>query len=94
MLCALLTRARVQATEEAEPTKDLLMPLLPFQKQWLGWSLKQETGPIRGGILADEMGMGAWPTRGPLWVFDCAVRVTTLQRVVMHGDGGDFHPRG
>jgi SNF2 family DNA or RNA helicase len=50
---------RPQATEEAEPTKDLLMPLLPFQKQFLGWALKQEAGPLRGGILADEMGMGA-----------------------------------
>ena len=35
------------------------MPLLPFQKQFLGWALKQEAGPLRGGILADEMGMGA-----------------------------------
>ncbi|CAI5491510.1 unnamed protein product [Closterium sp. Naga37s-1] len=43
---------------EQEPAPDILMPLLPFQKEWLAWSLKQEQGPIRGGILADEMGMG------------------------------------
>ena len=41
-----------------EPPADMLMPLLPFQKQWLAWSLKQEHGFIKGGILADEMGMG------------------------------------
>lgn len=34
------------------------MPLLPFQKQFLAWAVRQEQGPIRGGILADEMGMG------------------------------------
>ncbi|CAI5974510.1 unnamed protein product [Closterium sp. NIES-65] len=43
---------------EQEPAPDILMPLLPFQKEWLAWSLKQEQGPIKGGILADEMGMG------------------------------------
>lgn len=41
-----------------EPPSDLLMTLLPFQKQFLGWALKQEQGDVRGGILADEMGMG------------------------------------
>eukprot|EP00252_Welwitschia_mirabilis_P009544 TRINITY_DN2218_c0_g1_i3.p1 TRINITY_DN2218_c0_g1~~TRINITY_DN2218_c0_g1_i3.p1 ORF type:complete len:916 (-),score=200.01 TRINITY_DN2218_c0_g1_i3:671-3418(-) len=41
-----------------EPPRELLMPLLPFQKEWLAWSLKQEESETRGGILADEMGMG------------------------------------
>ena len=34
------------------------MPLLPFQKESLGWMQKQEASDVRGGILADEMGMG------------------------------------
>eukprot|EP01041_Mallomonas_annulata_P005925 gene5925-11955_t len=38
--------------------RDLLMPLLPFQKEGLGWMVHQEGTDIRGGILADEMGMG------------------------------------
>lgn len=41
-----------------EPPPELLMPLLPFQKEWLAWSLKQEESEFKGGILADEMGMG------------------------------------
>lgn len=44
--------------EVAEPTPDLIMPLLKFQKEWLAWALKQEESEVRGGILADEMGMG------------------------------------
>lgn len=44
--------------EIREPPPELLMPLLPFQKEWLAWSLKQERSSMRGGILADEMGMG------------------------------------
>ena len=46
----------------AEPHADMLMALLPFQKEFLHWALRQETEPdnntLRGGILADEMGMG------------------------------------
>lgn len=41
---------------EAPP--DLLMTLLPYQKEFLAWAVKQERGDIKGGILADEMGMG------------------------------------
>ena len=41
-----------------EPSAQLLLPLLPYQKEFLGWSIQQEMGPIKGGILADEMGMG------------------------------------
>ena len=47
------------------PTQ-LRSPLQPFQQQGLSWLLKRETGDaeevahhvLRGGILADEMGMG------------------------------------
>lgn len=41
-----------------EPHSDLLMPLLPYQKEGLGWMLHQEQTAAHGGILADEMGMG------------------------------------
>ena len=43
--------------EQREPPPQLLLPLLPFQKEWLAWSLRQEYDH-GGGILADEMGMG------------------------------------
>lgn len=42
----------------AEPAPEVLLPLLRFQKEWLAWALAQEGSPSRGGILADEMGMG------------------------------------
>jgi SNF2 family DNA or RNA helicase len=41
-----------------EPPSDLLMPLLPYQKEGLGWMSNQEHVDVHGGILADEMGMG------------------------------------
>ncbi|KAG9157764.1 hypothetical protein Leryth_017846 [Lithospermum erythrorhizon] len=44
--------------ETAEAPADVIMPLLRYQKEWLAWALKQEESPARGGILADEMGMG------------------------------------
>lgn len=44
--------------ETAEAPSDVIMPLLRYQKEWLAWALKQEESPARGGILADEMGMG------------------------------------
>ncbi|XP_009795273.1 DNA repair protein RAD16 [Nicotiana sylvestris] len=44
--------------DTAETPSDLLMPLLRYQKEWLAWALKQEESTARGGILADEMGMG------------------------------------
>ncbi|GIX61280.1 DNA repair protein rhp16, putative [Babesia caballi] len=37
---------------------ELLVPLLPFQKDGVTWMYHQEKGPMKGGILADEMGMG------------------------------------
>ncbi|KAM3344549.1 DNA repair protein RAD16 [Capsicum galapagoense] len=45
-------------TETTEPPSDLITPLLRYQKEWLAWALKQEESTARGGILADEMGMG------------------------------------
>ncbi|KAK6157280.1 hypothetical protein DH2020_011528 [Rehmannia glutinosa] len=45
-------------TEIVEPSDDLIIPLLRYQKEWLAWALKQEESSVRGGILADEMGMG------------------------------------
>jgi SNF2 family DNA or RNA helicase len=44
-------------TVPVEPHANLLMPLLPYQKEGLGWMLHQEQ-TAHGGILADEMGMG------------------------------------
>ncbi|XP_024033055.1 DNA repair protein RAD16 isoform X2 [Morus notabilis] len=45
-------------TETAESSSDLIVDLLRYQKEWLAWALKQESSLARGGILADEMGMG------------------------------------
>ncbi|DBA87235.1 hypothetical protein WJX77_012520 [Trebouxia sp. C0004] len=44
--------------EQMEPPAEMLMCLLPFQKEFLAWAVSQERSEIRGGILADEMGMG------------------------------------
>ncbi|CAJ2654829.1 unnamed protein product [Trifolium pratense] len=44
--------------ETAEASSDLIIPLLRYQREWLSWALKQESSVARGGILADEMGMG------------------------------------
>lgn len=40
---------------EADPPEGLLMDLLPFQRQFLSFALEQEHGPLKGGILADEV---------------------------------------
>eukprot|EP00959_Pyramimonas_sp_CCMP1952_P082964 1733977-Pyramimonas_sp.AAC.1 len=71
----LLRSYALRITAEREPPPEMLMPLLPFQKQWLAWSVaqvlvqtehlkrsicgfnSQEEGDLKGGILADEMGM-------------------------------------
>ncbi|XP_015877766.1 ATP-dependent helicase rhp16 isoform X2 [Ziziphus jujuba] len=45
-------------TETAEAPPDLIIDLLRYQKEWLAWALNQEKSETRGGILADEMGMG------------------------------------
>lgn len=44
--------------EAAEAPSELIIPLLRYQNEWLAWALKQEDSTTRGGILADEMGMG------------------------------------
>ncbi|TMW85995.1 hypothetical protein EJD97_022138 [Solanum chilense] len=48
----------ISLAETAEPPSDLILPLLRYQKEWLAWSIKQEESTCKGGILADEMGMG------------------------------------
>ncbi|KAJ8764644.1 hypothetical protein K2173_006726 [Erythroxylum novogranatense] len=47
---------RLEETDEG--SSDLTISLLRYQKEWLSWALKQEDSATRGGILADEMGMG------------------------------------
>lgn len=44
--------------EEGTPPSGLLQHLLPYQKEGLQWMLEQEKSLYKGGILADEMGMG------------------------------------
>jgi DNA repair protein RAD16 len=46
------------APEVAVQPSALLTPLLPFQLESLAWMVAQEASPMRGGVLADEMGMG------------------------------------
>lgn len=54
----LKTTAKKAKPEPAEQPKLLNRDLLKFQLEGLGWMVKQEQGPWRGGMLADEMGMG------------------------------------
>lgn len=42
----------------------LKLTLLPFQKESLFWMRKQEEGVWKGGMLADEMGMGKTYVKG------------------------------
>lgn len=59
---------RIEITEDAynkktrmpekEPSPRLTVPLLPYQREALAWMTAQEASDYRGGILADEMGMG------------------------------------
>jgi DNA repair protein RAD16 len=44
--------------ETAEAPPELTEALYKHQKEWLAWALKREESSTRGGILADEMGMG------------------------------------
>ena len=44
--------------EEAEQPSGLNIKLLPFQREGLYWMTRQEQGTWKGGMLADEMGMG------------------------------------
>ncbi|CAL5086499.1 unnamed protein product [Urochloa decumbens] len=50
--------AAAAAVPTADPAPEVVLPLLRFQKEWLAWALAQEASISRGGILADEMGMG------------------------------------
>jgi len=43
---------------EAPQPKGITTPMLPFQLEALTWMTKQEHTVFRGGLLADEMGMG------------------------------------
>lgn len=47
----------VPATKAEQPP-GLSLKLLPFQQEGLYWMKKQEKGHWKGGMLADEMGMG------------------------------------
>lgn len=67
-----------------EPPKQLLLPLLPYQKGFLGWAVNQEKGDIKGGILADEMGMGKTIQVG--WSpFPIRTRMATRQQSLLRG---------
>lgn len=57
------------------PPPEMLMPLLPFQKEWLAWSLKQEEYEFKGGILADEMGMEKIIQRISLFLSSCDLQM-------------------
>ena len=48
----------VQAMQEMAQPEEIIVPLLPYQRQFLAWAITQEQSTVRGGILADEMGMG------------------------------------
>ncbi|TDL29103.1 hypothetical protein BD410DRAFT_710839 [Rickenella mellea] len=51
-------KIEIVVPQKAEQPADLRIPLLPFQLESLYWMRKQEEGIWRGGMLADEMGMG------------------------------------
>ncbi|CCG83688.1 protein of unknown function [Taphrina deformans PYCC 5710] len=51
------TKEIIVPTKAAQP-EILTLKLLPFQLEGLYWLRKQEQSEFRGGILADEMGMG------------------------------------
>mmetsp|Transcript_9469 Transcript_9469/g.11786 ORF Transcript_9469/g.11786 Transcript_9469/m.11786 type:complete len:1115 (+) Transcript_9469:115-3459(+) len=49
---------REEWREKREPPPEVILPLLPYQQEGLGWMYHQEQTDFHGGILADEMGMG------------------------------------
>ncbi|CAO3566516.1 unnamed protein product [Mortierella alpina] len=53
-----LDKVTVHTPELADQPEGLKLKLLPFQREGLGWMRKQENTLFKGGILADEMGMG------------------------------------
>lgn len=66
-----------------EPTADLLMPLLPYQKEGLGWMVHQELNDVHGGILADEMGMGRCCSCCLLLLVSPSLAGKTIQAIAM-----------
>lgn len=48
----------ISADGSLAPPDGLELNLLPFQKEGVDWMRKQEQSKFKGGILADEMGMG------------------------------------
>ena len=44
----------MQVAVQMEPPPEILLPLLPYQKEFLAWGVQQERGTVKGGILADE----------------------------------------
>ncbi|BFZ58946.1 DNA repair protein rad16 [Savitreella phatthalungensis] len=53
-----LEHKEVRVPVKANQPEILTLKLLPFQLEGLYWLRQQEQGEFRGGILADEMGMG------------------------------------
>ncbi|KAF9151125.1 DNA repair protein rad16 [Linnemannia schmuckeri] len=53
-----LDKVGIIAPELADQPEGLKLTLLPFQREGLAWMRKQENTQFKGGILADEMGMG------------------------------------
>ncbi|CAN0067519.1 unnamed protein product [Discosporangium mesarthrocarpum] len=49
---------RKEWSSRMECPKDVMATLLPYQEEGLAWMTSQEKKGFRGGILADEMGMG------------------------------------
>jgi DNA repair protein RAD16 len=53
----LATREKIKPEQAPQP-EGMNSRLLPFQREGVNWLIKQEQGIYKGGILADEMGMG------------------------------------
>ncbi|KAE9394295.1 hypothetical protein BT96DRAFT_998675 [Gymnopus androsaceus JB14] len=49
---------KVVKPAESQQPANIKLTLLPFQRESLHWMKKQEEGVWKGGMLADEMGMG------------------------------------
>jgi len=44
---------------QMEAPMELLMPLLPYQKEFLAWAIKQERSDVRGGCAPGAAPAGA-----------------------------------